>query len=87
MKNIVGALFGLLALVSLGYGDTHEQSTAGILISEYGCELEYEYYQPQGKIVTATVVLAHGFKRNLKSQRGWAQQWLDYDIATVVVSF
>jgi pimeloyl-ACP methyl ester carboxylesterase len=60
---------------------------AGVLKSEHGCEFEYEYYQPQDGTLTATVVLAHGFKRNLNSQRGWALQWLDHGIATAVISF
>ena len=92
-KNVARGLLGLVALIPPGYTDTHATSNEviapkiGVFNSEYGCEFDYEYYQPQDKTVTATVVLAHGFKRNLKSQRGWAQQLLANDIATVVVSF
>ncbi|MCX2980531.1 alpha/beta hydrolase [Halieaceae bacterium IMCC14734] len=59
----------------------------GALRSQHGCELKYEYYQPRSLVPLATLILAHGFMRDLSSQRGWAQQWLDYNIATVVVSF
>jgi len=59
----------------------------GKLQSQYGCQLSYEYYKPDDNLPVATLLLAHGFMRDLASQRGWAQQWLDYNIATVVVSF
>lgn len=58
----------------------------GTLVSEYGCQLDYEYYQPKQPEAVTTVILAHGFMRNLKSMRGWALHWQTHDIGTVIVS-
>jgi hypothetical protein len=58
----------------------------GTLASEYGCQLDYEYYQPTQPKAVTTVILAHGFMRNLESMRGWALHWQTHDIATVIVS-
>lgn len=55
--------------------------------SEFGCELDFEYYQPHQQPPLNTVILAHGFMRNLTTMRGWAQHWQSLGIATVVVSF
>jgi pimeloyl-ACP methyl ester carboxylesterase len=60
---------------------------SGVLQSVHGCELSYEFYHTASATPAATVIMAHGFMRDLKSQRGWAQQWADHNIATVVVSF
>jgi pimeloyl-ACP methyl ester carboxylesterase len=60
---------------------------SGQLASEFGCELDYEYYAPSDDKALATVILAHGFMRDLDTVRGWTQHWSSQNIATVIVSF
>jgi hypothetical protein len=60
---------------------------SGTLQSEFGCQLEFEYFRIGQHNAMATVILAHGFMRDLDSVRGWAQHWLSQDIAAVIISF
>jgi pimeloyl-ACP methyl ester carboxylesterase len=60
---------------------------SGTIASEFGCKLDYEYYEAGQNDAAVTVILAHGFMRDLSSMRGWAQHWVSQDIATVIVSF
>jgi hypothetical protein len=59
----------------------------GNLMSEFGCELTFEVYRPQKAPAIKTVILAHGFMRNLQTMRGWAAHWQAHELATVLVSF
>lgn len=61
----------------------------GRLLSDYGCELRFEIHSPQASVDagTATVLLAHGFLRDLRSMRGWATHLASHGVPTAVVSF
>lgn len=66
----------------------------GTLESEWGCAVEYEYYEPPtaaaARIEGAApglVVLGHGFTRDLTTMRGWARAWSERGMRTVVVGF
>jgi pimeloyl-ACP methyl ester carboxylesterase len=60
---------------------------AGGLRSAFGCTVDYELHRPEGRASDVTVVLAHGFLRNLASMRGWAAHLASHGVPTAVVSF
>jgi hypothetical protein len=62
---------------------------SGRLRSTYGCELHFERSRPSrgGHPDAVTVVLAHGFMRDLRSMRGWAAHFASHGVPTVVASF
>jgi len=60
---------------------------AGRLRSAFGCTLRYELHRPAETTGRATVVLAHGFLRNLATMRGWAEHFASHGVPTAVVSF
>jgi pimeloyl-ACP methyl ester carboxylesterase len=60
---------------------------AGSLRSSFGCEIRYELHQPSDGAGGVTVVLAHGFLRDLRTMRGWATHLASHGVATAVVSF
>lgn len=61
----------------------------GALRSAYGCELRFEVHTPEGvdDRSRATLLLAHGFLRDLRHMRGWAAHLASHGVRTVVVSF
>lgn len=65
------------------------QIDSGELRSAYGCEVRFELHRPspEGDRGAMTVMLAHGFMRDLRSVRGWAEHLASHGVATVVVSF
>ena len=71
-------------------GPSVVRSTEGRLESAYGCVLRYEVHEPavaDPASTAATVVLAHGFLRDLRSVRGWAAHLASHGVRTAVVSF
>lgn len=50
------------------------------------CTLEYEVWSPAAGGSLGVVVLAHGFLRDLRSMRGWAQHFASYGYRAVAVS-
>lgn len=61
--------------------------TSDALRSAFGCLVRYEVHTPDAWHGGATVVLAHGFLRNLASMRGWAEHLASHGVRTAVVSF
>jgi pimeloyl-ACP methyl ester carboxylesterase len=59
----------------------------GRLRSAFGCTLRFEVHRPVETTGRATVVLAHGFLRNLATMRGWAEHFASHGVPTAVVSF
>lgn len=61
---------------------------SGRLDSAYGCVLRYELHEPVADATRtgATVVLAHGFLRDLRSMRGWASHLASHGVRAVAVS-
>lgn len=63
----------------------------GTIESEWGCAVEYEYYEPAAPGIDGVrpglVVLGHGFTRDLSTMRGWARAWSERGMRTVVVGF
>ena len=59
----------------------------GRLRSAFGCTLRFELHRPAETTGRATVVLAHGFLRNLATMRGWAEHFASHGVPTAVVSF
>lgn len=96
-----GPLPPLLAGLALGAEETvpapDENVTVetGMVESEWGCTVEYEYYEPGDTatvqavegVTPGLVVLAHGFMRDLATMRGWASAWSNRGMRTVVVDF
>ncbi len=75
-----------------GESDRTIDVETGSIESEWGCAVEYEYYEPPAPagIDGATpglVVLGHGFTRSLTTMRGWARAWSERGMRTVVVGF
>jgi len=66
-------------------GPANAEVAAGALTSAYGCELRYEDHRPRGWQRGPLVVLAHGFLRDLRSMRGWAEHFASHGVRTVVV--
>lgn len=60
--------------------------SVGKHVGEYGCTLSYETYKPIQKQSETMVLLAHGFKRSLKSMRGWAKHWASYGVSVTAMS-
>jgi dienelactone hydrolase len=58
----------------------------GALRSSFGCSLAYEVHEAEDPRPGATVVLAHGFLRDLGTMRGWARHLASHGLRTVVVS-
>jgi hypothetical protein len=59
----------------------------GGLDSVHGCRLVYERYIPAaGSQRGVEVLLAHGFRRDLETMRGWARHWRSLGIATTVMT-
>jgi pimeloyl-ACP methyl ester carboxylesterase len=58
----------------------------GYLRSSFGCELRYELHLPAEWDGGTTVLLAHGFLRDLRTMRGWAAHLSSHGVATAVVS-
>jgi pimeloyl-ACP methyl ester carboxylesterase len=58
----------------------------GSLRSPFGCEVRYEVHLPADWDGGVTVVLAHGFLRDLRTMRGWAAHLSSHGVATAVVS-
>ena len=59
----------------------------GCLDSVHGCRLVYERYIPAaGSQRGVEVLLAHGFRRDLETMRGWARHWRSLGIATTVMT-
>jgi dienelactone hydrolase len=58
----------------------------GALRSSFGCTLAYEVHEAEDRRAGATVVLAHGFLRDLGTMRGWARHLASHGLRTVVVS-
>jgi hypothetical protein len=58
----------------------------GSLRSSFGCEVRYEVHLPADWDGGVTVVLAHGFLRDLRTMRGWAAHLSSHGVATAVVS-
>jgi hypothetical protein len=52
----------------------------------HGCIVKYERYHPEKPYTEAVILLAHGFKRNLSSMRGWAKHWSEMGIPVVIPS-
>jgi pimeloyl-ACP methyl ester carboxylesterase len=59
----------------------------GNLRSSFGCEVRYEVHLPEEWEGGITVMLAHGFLRDLRTMRGWAAHLSSHGVATAVVSF
>jgi len=68
-------------------GTASTVTVAGALGSSFGCELRYEVVEPVGWRGGVTVLLAHGFLRDLRTMRGWAEQWASHGVRTAVISF
>jgi pimeloyl-ACP methyl ester carboxylesterase len=68
-------------------GTVESDIERGSLWSPFGCEVRYEVHRPVGWDGGATVVLAHGFLRDLRTMRGWAAHLASHGVATAVVSF
>ena len=80
--------FFLLICAAASVGATElALPTSDRISSEFGCQLEYEYYRPDLEEEIRSIILAHGFMRSLKSMRGWARHWQAHGLATVIVSF
>lgn len=60
---------------------------SGSRVGAHGCATEYETYVPQDPKSDVTVMLGHGFMRDLRAMRGWAAHWASHGIAVTVVSF
>lgn len=74
--------------------DEAVSAETGSIESEWGCAVEYEYYEPAARVAAGIdgatpglVVLGHGFTRSLTTMRGWARAWSDRGLRTVVVGF
>ncbi len=63
----------------------------GVIKGEFGCRTEYETYASVGKNKTVEssvhVFIGHGFMRDLRSMRGWAELFSSHGIDATVVSF
>ncbi|MFU8887739.1 MAG: hypothetical protein ACNA8N_03950, partial [Trueperaceae bacterium] len=59
----------------------------GSLRSAFGCTVDVELHRPDDGAGDVTVVLAHGFLRDLASMRGWAEHLASHGVPTAVVSF
>lgn len=59
---------------------------SGQMTGNSGCTVKYEHYLPDNPRTNTTVILAHGFKRNLTTMRGWATQWYKKGIPVVIPS-
>ena len=81
--------FALLFLLLLCFSNfSNANPTRGSIASEYGCDLEYEVYLPADTASAGIeVLLAHGFKRNLATMRGWAEHWQALGISTTIMTF
>ena len=62
-------------------------SERGGLRSAFGCSVAYELHRPAVGGGGVTVVLAHGFLRDLTTMRGWAAHLASHGVPTAVVSF
>lgn len=56
------------------------------LRSAAGCTLRYEVHTPVGSGADLTVVIAHGFLRDLSTMRGWAEHLAGHGLRSAVVS-
>jgi dienelactone hydrolase len=65
-----------------------EQTTVstGSLRSTAGCALEYELWRPDEGTGVGVVILAHGFLRDLRSMRGWAEHFASHGFQAIAVS-
>ena len=81
--------FALLLLLLFCFpNSSNANPTQGSITSEYGCNLNYEVYLPESTAsVDIEVLLAHGFKRNLATMRGWAEHWQALGISTTIMTF
>jgi dienelactone hydrolase len=67
-------------------GPNRTTASSGDLRSTAGCTLEYELWRPAEAPELGVVVLAHGFLRDLRSMRGWAEHFASHGFAAITVS-
>jgi dienelactone hydrolase len=68
-------------------GDRALTTSTGALRSVDGCEVVFEVVEPDTGSGPVTVVIAHGFLRDLTTMRGWAEHFASHGVRSVVVSF
>lgn len=81
--RIVGLIIALL-LAGLARAEVNVHRTR--FIGVHGCDVRYERYQPAAPRTNAVILLAHGFKRDLSTMRGWASHWAAAGIPVVIPS-
>ena len=68
-------------------GGREVAESTGRFRGPHGCDIPYRVFEPTGPAATdATVLLAHGFLRDLESMSGWARHWGSHGVPTVVMS-
>lgn len=82
------ALFAglLLALAASGTASAQSRVEVGVMPGVHGCEVAFEHHVPASPDGGPTVVLAHGFQRDLSTMRGWAQAWSAQGVPVVIPS-
>jgi dienelactone hydrolase len=68
-------------------GDRAVTTSTGALRSVDRCQVAFEVVEPHAGFGAATVVIAHGFLRDLSTMRGWAEHFASHGVRSVVVSF
>ena len=86
LHTLHSGLAVLIALLATS-GARASEPQSGRFLSAYGCEVVYERHGPKQESDVPTVILAHGFKRNRDSMRGWSQYWAKLGIPSVLLDF
>jgi len=91
LNTLYSGLAALIILLTIYDAHASEskfsEPQTGQFRSTYGCEVVYEHHGPVQKNDAPTVILAHGFKRNRDSMRGWAQYWAERGIPCLILDF
>ena len=58
----------------------------GVFRGPYGCDTEYQIYEPEARKTDTMVFLSHGFMSDLSSMRGWAEHWASFGVPVTVMS-
>jgi hypothetical protein len=77
---------GAAAVALSAPGPVGVSVTPGSMTGVYGCPLAYEIYAPETPATNVTVLLAHGFGRNLTNMRGWARLWASSGVRTIIMT-
>jgi pimeloyl-ACP methyl ester carboxylesterase len=84
--NLLAGLCILAALSTPGLCWAEAMAESGVMTGVDGCEVAYEDYRPVMPATGATVILAHGFQRDLSTMRGWAEHWSAAGLRVVIPS-